>query len=160
MALIFQKIIPNTIKPELAIAGCGSIYTLYAPETTMLHPGLRKWIGTGIRIELPPDTLLQLSRIGYRANIELNGTHFITAGMRAMEISVPLLNKETFHVEIQRGEAIAEFALLQLHPLQPTGGLIERVKEPVEVNPPRGEKRAQAARPRGRPRKQAKTELA
>ena len=159
MSLIFQKLFPNAIKPELAIPGCGSIYTLYAPETTILNPGVRRWIGTGIRIEIPPNTLLQLSRIGYRGNIELNGTHFITAGYRAMEISVPLLNKETFNVEIKRGQAIAEFAILQLHPLQPTGGLIERVVEAVQPNPARGEKRAQASRPRGRPRKEAKTQM-
>ena len=158
MALIFQKIIPNAIKPELAIAGCGSIYTLYAPETTMLHPGLRKWIGTGIRIELPHNTLLQLSSIGYGANIELNGTYFITAGCRAYDITVPLLNKETFPVEIKRGNSIAEFALLPLLALQTTGGLIERVAT-VAPKRPRGVKRARAGRPRGRPRKQVKTQV-
>ena len=153
MSLIFQKLIPNAIKPELAIAGCGSIFTLYAPETTMLHPGIRNYIGTGIRIELPPNTILQLSSIGYGVDVELNGTYFITAGYRANEILVPLLNKESFPVEIKRGRSIAEFAIL---PLQPTSGLLERVAT-VEPKPPRAVKRAQAGRPRGRPRKQVKT---
>ena len=155
MSLIFQKLIPNAITPKLSLFTPACIYTLYAPETTVLHPGLRSYIRTGIHIELPPNTLLQLSPVCYGANIEMNGTYFITAGHRASEILVPLLNKENVHIEIKRGESIAEFALLQLHP---TGGLFERVAT-VQTAPTLGAKVTQARRPRGRPRKQVKLTL-
>ena len=122
MSLIFQKLNPNAITPQLSLFSPACIYTLYTPETTVLHPGIRSYISTGICIELPPNTLLQLSPVCYGANIEMNGTYFITAGHRASEILVPLLNKENVHIEIKRGESIAEFALL---PLYPPGCLFE-----------------------------------
>jgi dUTP pyrophosphatase len=117
MSLKVRRLDAGARLPSRAYPGDAGL-DLYALDETVLEPGARASIGTGIAVEIPDGQaglVLPRSGLAARHGIALvNAPGLIDAGYRG-EIRVLLLNtdrRESFAV--QRGERIAQLVLVRV----------------------------------------------
>lgn len=114
MLLKVKLLTPTAILPDYAHPGDAGL-DLYAAVSLTLEPGEAKLVGTGIAIELPPDTEAQVrprSGLALKHTVTvLNTPGTIDEGYRG-EIGVILMNhgKEGFHV--REGMKIAQLVVM------------------------------------------------
>ncbi|NBG87806.1 dUTP diphosphatase [Isachenkonia alkalipeptolytica] len=104
----------NAKLPDYAHEGDAGM-DLYAVESVTLQPGERKLVGTGLKIQLPPNTEAQIrpkSGLALKNGITLlNTPGTVDEGYRG-EVEVILINhsREAYSVEI--GQKIAQMVIM------------------------------------------------
>jgi len=104
----------NAKLPDYAHEGDAGM-DLYAVESVTLQPGERKLVGTGLKIQLPPNTEAQIrpkSGLALKNGITLlNTPGTVDEGYRG-EVGVILINhsREAYSVEI--GQKIAQMVIM------------------------------------------------
>jgi len=90
---------------------------LHAAETTVIQPGGRALVPTGIALAIPPGyagLVLPRSGLALRHGVTvLNAPGLIDAGYRG-EVKVLLINHDRGPVTVARGERIAQLVLLRV----------------------------------------------
>ena len=116
MRVPFRRLRPEAKVPTQAYAGDAG-YDLAAAESTVLEPGERAVISTGIAVAIPEGyagLVLPRSGLAARFGVSLvNTPGLIDSGYRG-ELLVPLINhdrKESFEVEV--GMRIAQLVLVR-----------------------------------------------
>jgi dUTP pyrophosphatase len=111
--LLVKRLSPTAILPAYAHPGDAGL-DLYADAAASLEPGERKLIGTGISIELPPNTEAQVrprSGLALKHGISvLNTPGTIDHGYRG-EVGVILVNHGQARFEVQPGMKIAQMII-------------------------------------------------
>jgi dUTP pyrophosphatase len=110
MKVKVKRIAPDAKLPAYAHEGDAGM-DLFANESLELKPGERALIGTGIKIELPPNTEAQVrprSGLAIKHGITvLNTPGTIDSGYRG-EVKVILINLGQETVKIEKGQKIAQ----------------------------------------------------
>jgi dUTP diphosphatase len=108
-----KRLQPDAILPAYAHPGDAGL-DLYAAVSAVIEPGESKLIGTGIAIELPPDTEAQLRpRSGLalkHAVTVLNAPGTIDCGYRG-EVGVILINHGRGPFDVRPGMKIAQLVI-------------------------------------------------
>ena len=111
--LLVKRLSPTAILPAYAHPGDAGL-DLCADVAASLEPGERKLIGTGISIELPPNTEAQVrprSGLALKHGISvLNTPGTIDHGYRG-EVGVILINHGTTRFDVQAGMKIAQMII-------------------------------------------------
>lgn len=102
-------------------------FDLYSVEDYILQPGEFKSIDTGIKIQLPKNTVADIRpKSGLAANYGitvLNTPGTVDEGYTG-NIGVILINHSKVPYEIKTGKKIAQMVILHLHPIDLTEGRI------------------------------------
>lgn len=84
-------------------------------ETDVISPGVSRVFGTGVRVAVPEGyvgLLFARSSLGVKRRLDVaNGTGVIDAGFRG-EVKVCLRNTGRIHARLERGERIAQLAVV------------------------------------------------
>ena len=111
--LLIRRLSPLAILPSYAHPGDAGL-DLHAVVPVSLEPGERKLVGTGISIELPPNTEAQVrprSGLALKQGITvLNTPGTIDHGYRG-EVGVILINHGTARFDIEPGMKIAQMVI-------------------------------------------------
>ena len=111
--LLVKRLTPTAILPAYAHPGDAGL-DLYADVAVSLEPGESKLVGTGISIELPPDTEAQVrprSGLALKHGIGvLNSPGTIDHGYRG-EVGVILINHGRARFDVQAGMKIAQMVI-------------------------------------------------
>ena len=111
--LLVRRLSSTAILPAYAHPGDAGL-DLFADASASLEPGERKLIGTGISIELPPDTEAQVrprSGLALKHGISvLNTPGTIDHGYRG-EVGVILINHGATRFDVQAGMKIAQMVI-------------------------------------------------
>lgn len=111
--LLVKRISPSAQLPSYAHPGDAGL-DLYSAVAISLQPGERKLVGTGISIELPPNTEAQVrprSGLALKHGITvLNTPGTIDHGYRG-EVGVILINHGPATFEVQPGMKIAQMVI-------------------------------------------------
>ena len=117
MIVKVRKLVPNATLPAYAHPGDAGL-DLCAAAALSLEPGEWKLVGTGISIELPPDTEAQVrprSGLALKHGITvLNTPGTIDHGYRG-EVGVILINHGQARFDIQPGMKIAQMVIAPIH---------------------------------------------
>ena len=111
MALLVKKLHPQAILPQYAHSHDAGM-DFYSLETTILQPGQRKLISTGIRLAIPPG---YVGLIWGKSGIALKHgviclAGVVDAGYRG-EITVLLHNLSTQPFTVEKGHKIAQMLI-------------------------------------------------
>ena len=113
LKLFVKRLSPTAVLPAYAHPGDAGL-DLCADVATSLEPGERKLIGTGISIELPPNTEAQVrprSGLAIKHGISvLNTPGTIDHGYRG-EVGVILINHGSSRFEVLPGMKIAQMVI-------------------------------------------------
>jgi dUTP pyrophosphatase len=113
MKLLIKRLTPTAVVPSYAHPGDAGL-DLFSDVSTSLDPGERKLVGTGISIELPPDTEGQVRpRSGLALNhgiSVLNTPGTIDRGYRG-EVGVILINHGRERFDVRPGMKIAQLVI-------------------------------------------------
>lgn len=113
LKLLVKRLSATAIVPAYAHPGDAGL-DLFADAPASLAPGERKLIGTGISIELPPDTEAQVrprSGLALKHGITvLNTPGTIDHGYRG-EVGVILINLGTERFDVRAGMKIAQMVV-------------------------------------------------
>jgi dUTP pyrophosphatase len=108
--LLVKRLTPTAVLPAYAHPGDAGL-DLFADAAASLEPGERKLIGTGISIQLPPDTEAQVrprSGLALKHGISVvNTPGTIDQGYRG-EIGVILINHGAVRFDVHAGMKIAQ----------------------------------------------------
>lgn len=117
MKVFFQRLRPDVPAPSRAHAGDAG-YDLRSAESTVIPPGARAVIGTGIAVAIPEGYagfILPRSGLAVRHGVSLvNTPGLIDSGYRG-ELKIPLINhdlKTAF--EVEAGMRIAQLVLMRV----------------------------------------------
>ena len=117
MILKVMRLKPEARLPEYAHPGDAGL-DLFAAVSLSLNPGERKLVGTGISIELPPDTEAQVrprSGLALKHGITvLNTPGTIDRGYRG-EVGVILMNHGDSPFAVEPGMKIAQMVIAPFH---------------------------------------------
>jgi dUTP pyrophosphatase len=122
MTLRVLRLDPRAALPTRAHPGDAGL-DLYALEPTLLHPGERVSVRTGIAVEIPrgqAGLVLPRSGLAARHGIALvNAPGLIDAGYRG-ELSVLLLNTDRrAHFALAAGDRVAQLVLVRVEEPEP-----------------------------------------
>ncbi len=113
MKLLVKRLTPTAVLPAYAHPGDAGL-DLCSDVAASLEPGERKLIGTGISIELPPNTEAQVrprSGLAMKHGISvLNTPGTIDHGYRG-EVGVILINHGSIRFEVHPGMKIAQMVI-------------------------------------------------
>ena len=113
MKLAVKRLSPSATLPSYAHTGDAGL-DLFASVAVSLEPGERKLVGTGISIELPPDTEAQVrprSGLALKHGITvLNTPGTIDQGYRG-EVGVILINHGSARFDVRPGMKIAQMVI-------------------------------------------------
>ena len=113
MKLLVKRLHANAIAPAYAHPGDAGL-DLYAASAVSLEPGESKLVGTGLSIELPPNTEAQVrprSGLALKHGLTvLNTPGTIDSGYRG-EVGVILINHGRSRVDVQPGMKIAQMVI-------------------------------------------------
>jgi dUTP pyrophosphatase len=117
MRLAVRRLAHDAVIPTRAYAGDAG-FDLYAAESSIIHPGERGDVGTGIAIELPErhaGMVLPRSGLAARYGISLvNAPGLIDPGYRG-ELRVLLLNTDRARTfEVRPGDRIAQLVVVRV----------------------------------------------
>lgn len=117
MSLRFTRLDPGAIPPRRAHEGDAG-YDLHSAESTILGPGERAAVGTGIAVAVPEGhagLVLPRSGLALEHGIALvNAPGLIDAGYRG-ELRVLLLNTDREHAfSVEPGDRIAQLVLVRV----------------------------------------------
>ena len=111
--LLVRRLTPTAILPAYAHPGDAGL-DLYADVALSIEPGARTLVGTGISIELPPNTEAQVrprSGLALKHGISvLNTPGTIDHGYRG-EVGVILINHGAIRFDVQAGMKIAQMII-------------------------------------------------
>jgi dUTP pyrophosphatase len=111
--LVVKRLSPSATLPSYAHSGDAGL-DLYASVAVSLRPGESKLVGTGISIELPPDTEAQVrprSGLALKHGVTvLNTPGTIDEGYRG-EVGVILINHGNAQFDVQPGMKIAQIVI-------------------------------------------------
>ena len=111
--LLVKRLSPSAILPAYAHPGDAGL-DLYADVAVSLEPGESKLVGTGISIELPPETEAQVrprSGLALKHGIGvLNTPGTIDHGYRG-EVGVILINHGRVRFDVKAGMKIAQMVI-------------------------------------------------
>jgi len=111
--LLVKRLSPTAILPAYAHPGDAGL-DLFAAVAVSLEPGDRKLVGTGLSIELPPNTEAQVrprSGLALKNGISvLNTPGTIDHGYRG-EVGVILINHGRERFDVQPGMKIAQMVI-------------------------------------------------
>ena len=113
MKLLVKRLSPTAILPGYAHPGDAGL-DLFAAVAVSLEPGERKLVGTGLSIELPPNTEAQVrprSGLALKSGITvLNTPGTVDHGYRG-EVGVILINHGRERFDVQPGMKIAQMVI-------------------------------------------------
>lgn len=113
MKLLVKRLSPTAILPAYAHPGDAGL-DLYADVAAALEPGESKLVGTGVSIELPPNTEAQVrprSGLALKYGISvLNTPGTIDHGYRG-EVGVILINHGRVRFEVHPGMKVAQMVI-------------------------------------------------
>lgn len=113
MKLLVRRLSPAATVPAYAHPGDAGL-DLYAAVAVSLEPGESKLVGTGLSIELPPDTEAQVrprSGLALKHGITvLNTPGTVDHGYRG-EVGVILINHGRSRFDVQPGMKIAQMVI-------------------------------------------------
>jgi dUTP pyrophosphatase len=113
MMLKVKRLSATAVLPAYAHPGDAGL-DLYSAVSASIEPGARQLIGTGISIELPPNTegnVRPRSGLALKHGISvLNAPGTIDCGYRG-EVGVILINHGTARFDIEPGMKIAQFVV-------------------------------------------------
>ena len=113
MKLLIKRLTPTALVPSYAHPGDAGL-DLFSDVSMSLEPGERKLVGTGISIELPPNTEGQVrprSGLALKHGISvLNTPGTIDRGYRG-EVGVILINHGQERFEVRPGMKIAQLVI-------------------------------------------------
>jgi dUTP pyrophosphatase len=113
LTLKVKRLAPEAVLPSYAHPGDAGL-DLFAVSAATLEPGERKLIGTGISIELPPDTegnVRPRSGLALKHGVTvLNAPGTIDRGYRG-EVGVILINHGTQRFDVVPGMKIAQLVI-------------------------------------------------
>lgn len=116
MQVTFKRLDLELPIPEYAHIGDGAV-DLHARSGVSLRPGERAAVATGLAVALPPGWVgLVLPRSGHARNLGVgvvNSPGLIDSGYRG-EISVVLINHGDSPVAFDRGDRIAQLAVVPI----------------------------------------------
>jgi len=114
MEMKIERIHENATLPQYAHEGDSGL-DLYAVEDTIIEPGQRVLVKTGIKIQLPPNTEAQIrpkSGLALKKGITvLNTPGTVDEGYRG-EIGVILINHSDTTYNVETGQKIAQMVIM------------------------------------------------
>ena len=117
--MIFDKLHGDAVIPHYQTIGSAGL-DLHSIEATMIEPGQRKLVGTGLRINLPKGTEGQIRpRSGLAAKhgiTVLNSPGTIDEDYQG-EIKIILYNTSSSTFSVESGDRIAQLVIAQVYKL-------------------------------------------
>jgi len=114
MKLKIERVHEHAKLPNYAHATDSGL-DLYSVENVILQPGERRLVGTGLRIQLPPNTEAQVrpkSGLALKKGITLlNTPGTVDEGYRG-EVGVILINLSDEAYEVEMGKKIAQMVIM------------------------------------------------